>query len=114
MSADADNACTLPDKHRQPEPVPEPTVAKMKLGDSAYVQFSAIRIDRKWRVWIDPTARVRWPDSGIQPEKTVAVDLQLTGFVINLLYALNRDKKLWKAEPAVDFFAGFFPVVQVN
>jgi hypothetical protein len=84
----------------------------MAEGQTMFVTSSALRMDRHSRLWVDPKAVGLRGQSGKPPGNAVAITRSRDGFIVKHLPRESRRKKLWKAEPAADFFAGFLPVVR--
>lgn len=90
--SDAPSPDTLPDKYGVPTPTTHQCLGEMGTDSQFCISDTAIRIDARWRVWLDPNAVV----SFTQDQKTpVLVFRTSEGFTVDLRYTKKTLGKFW-------------------
>ena len=109
---DASSPFELPYQYRAKAPSPARTLDEAIDDDNQIcVDITAVSIDSKWGVWLDPKA----PISDVQDKKTpIRIYRARGGYSVDLSYAARELKKVWVAS-MTDSFAdkGFIPATTV-
>jgi hypothetical protein len=102
---------TLPEQYGVPTPKTHQCLGEMGTDSQFCISDTAIRIDARWGVWLDPDAVV----SFTQDQKTPVVVLgNSSGFTVDLRYAKKTLGKFWIPSMIISFVDhGFIPACGV-